>query len=116
MTTEVFLRGPGYKAIWVSVGIDVVAGVSQATVREAVKAALLAFLSPLPARRTATCWSPRVAGRRAAGHGAPARLAAAQGRGGAGAGRRSPAAWRAWRWCAACGWGWPPAPRRTRCR
>jgi hypothetical protein len=49
VTTEVFLRGPAYKPIWISIGIDVVAGVSVAPVREAVKQAILAFLSPLPA-------------------------------------------------------------------
>jgi hypothetical protein len=49
VTTETFLRGPAYKPIWLSVGIDVVAGVSVAAVRDAVRAALLAFLAPLPA-------------------------------------------------------------------
>lgn len=48
VTTEVFLRGPLYKSIWVSVGLDVVAGVSAAQVREEVKRALQRFLSPLP--------------------------------------------------------------------
>ena len=48
VTTEVFLRGPTYIPIWVSVGIDVVAGISPAQVREAVKQALRDFLSPLP--------------------------------------------------------------------
>jgi Baseplate J-like protein len=49
VATEVFLRGPTYKPIWVSVGIDVIAGVSSIPeVREAVKRALTAFLSPLP--------------------------------------------------------------------
>ncbi len=49
VTTEVFLRGPTYKPIWVSVGIDVIAGVSSIPeVREAVKRALSDFLSPLP--------------------------------------------------------------------
>lgn len=48
VTTEVFLRGPDYIPIWVSVGISVVAGTSVAQVREAVKLALLQFLSPLP--------------------------------------------------------------------
>jgi len=48
VTTEVFLRGPTYKPIWVSVGFDPVAGQSIATVRDAIKAALLAFLAPLP--------------------------------------------------------------------
>ncbi|HYV04948.1 MAG TPA: baseplate J/gp47 family protein [Blastocatellia bacterium] len=48
VTTEVFLRGPIYKQIWISIGIDVVAGQSVAEVREAVKQELLRFLSPLP--------------------------------------------------------------------
>ncbi len=49
VTTELFLRGPKYKDIWVSAGIKVVAGVSIAQVREAVEQALRDFLSPLPA-------------------------------------------------------------------
>lgn len=48
VTTELFLRGPIYKPVWVSVGINVVAGIAVAEVREAVKQALLSFLSPLP--------------------------------------------------------------------
>ncbi len=48
VTTEVFLRGPIYKPIWISVGISVPAGVPQAPIREAVRQALLDFLSPLP--------------------------------------------------------------------
>ena len=48
VTSEVFLRPPAYKPVWVSVGIRVVAGFSQAEVREAVKQRLLQFLSPLP--------------------------------------------------------------------
>jgi hypothetical protein len=48
ITTEVFLRGPDYKAIWVSVGINVVAGASIAETTDAVKQELLKFLSPLP--------------------------------------------------------------------
>ena len=48
VTTEVFLRGPKYKGIWVSVGFDPVAGESVADVRDAIRATLLAFLSPLP--------------------------------------------------------------------
>lgn len=54
VTTEVFLRGPEYLSIWVSVGISVVAGTSVAQVREAVKLALLQFLSPLPPEGTPT--------------------------------------------------------------
>ncbi len=52
VTTELFLRGPVYKDIWLSAGINVVAGRSIAEVREAVKQALLAFLSPLPSAQT----------------------------------------------------------------
>lgn len=48
VATEVFLRGPEYKSIWISVGIDVVPGSSIAEVRLAVKAELTRFLSPLP--------------------------------------------------------------------
>ncbi|MDX6557644.1 MAG: hypothetical protein QOF72_693 [Blastocatellia bacterium] len=48
VTTEVFLRGPDYKPIWISIGIDVVPGSSIAEVRAAVKAELIRFLSPLP--------------------------------------------------------------------
>ena len=47
VTTEVFLRGPEYVPIWISVGIDVVADESSAEAREAVKRALLDFLTPL---------------------------------------------------------------------
>lgn len=67
VTTEVFLRGPVYKPIWVSVGINVVAGVGIAQVREAVRQALLQFLAPLPARastdnQTAQACAPQYAG------------------------------------------------------
>lgn len=48
VTTEVFLRGPTYKDVWISVGFDAVPGVSVAVTRDAIKAALLAFLAPLP--------------------------------------------------------------------
>ena len=47
VTTEVFLRGPSYKQIWISIGVNVESGRSIAEVREAVKARLLQFLSPL---------------------------------------------------------------------
>jgi predicted phage baseplate assembly protein len=49
VTTEVFLCGPTYKSIYISVGLQTRAGVGFAAVREAVRAALLAYLSPLPA-------------------------------------------------------------------
>ncbi|MFL6227734.1 MAG: baseplate J/gp47 family protein [Pyrinomonadaceae bacterium] len=48
ITTEVFLRGPDYVPIWVSVGVNVVAGASIAETCEAVKQELLKFLAPLP--------------------------------------------------------------------
>jgi baseplate J-like protein len=47
VTTELYLRGPVYKPIWISAGINVVAGVATAEVREAVKRALLNFLAPI---------------------------------------------------------------------
>ena len=47
VTTELYLRGPIYKPIWISAGINVVAGVATAEVREAVKRALLDFLAPV---------------------------------------------------------------------
>jgi hypothetical protein len=47
VTTEVFLRGPSYRGIWVSVGVDVVAGESEAVVRERVRAEMQRFLAPV---------------------------------------------------------------------
>ncbi len=47
ITTEVYIRGPEYEPLWVSVGIDVVPGRDVAPVREAVKEELRLFLSPL---------------------------------------------------------------------
>lgn len=47
ITTEVHVRGPKYKALWASIGIDVIPGLEIATVREAVKTAVRRFLSPL---------------------------------------------------------------------
>jgi hypothetical protein len=49
VTTELILRQPAYKPIWVSIGMDIVSGASAAVVREEVKRALLLMLSPLPA-------------------------------------------------------------------
>ncbi|MDV3456329.1 baseplate J/gp47 family protein [Sphingomonas sp. HF-S4] len=48
VTTELVLRGPAYKRIWVSVGIEVGGGYTIAEVADAVKARLRAYLSPLP--------------------------------------------------------------------
>lgn len=47
VATEVFLRGPSYKQIWISMGINVESGRGIAEIREAVKSRLLQFLSPL---------------------------------------------------------------------
>ncbi len=48
ITTEVFLRGPVYKDLWISVGIEVVSGQSTAEIREAVETELRSYLAPLP--------------------------------------------------------------------
>src|SRR5262249_49199916 len=44
----IFLRGPIYKSIWISVGLKVVPGANIARVREDVRTALTRYLSPLP--------------------------------------------------------------------
>jgi hypothetical protein len=49
VTTEVFLRGADYKDVWISVGVDLVAGYDFPVVRESVRGALTRLLSPLPA-------------------------------------------------------------------
>ena len=46
VTTELYLRGPDYKDIWITVGINVVAGAAVPTVREAVKQEVMKFLAP----------------------------------------------------------------------
>jgi len=52
VTTELFLRGPSYKDIWISVGFKAVAGANIIQVREDIKKELFAFLSPLPGGKT----------------------------------------------------------------
>lgn len=47
VTTELILRGPTYMPIQVALAIEVVPGMAQADVREAVKKALRDFLAPL---------------------------------------------------------------------
>jgi hypothetical protein len=47
VTTEVFVRGPVYRGIWISVGIDVLPGLASADVTEAVRAELKRFLAPV---------------------------------------------------------------------
>ncbi len=49
VTCEVLLRGPVYIGVWISVGIELHAGQSVATVRERVRTALRSHLAPLPA-------------------------------------------------------------------
>ncbi|HEU0055574.1 MAG TPA: putative baseplate assembly protein, partial [Longimicrobium sp.] len=56
VTTEVHLRGPEYVPLSLSVGFDMVAGFDLAIVREAVKAQLKAFLSPLAGGQEGTGW------------------------------------------------------------
>jgi hypothetical protein len=46
ITTEVVLRGPDYRGIWISIGIKVAPGFNESEVTEAVKADVLAFLAP----------------------------------------------------------------------
>ena len=58
VTTEVFLRGPDYQPIWISVGLKLVAGVDPPKVREAVRQELFDFLSPLRVEQTSA--RPRV--------------------------------------------------------
>lgn len=48
VTTELFLRGPSYKDVWISAGVEVAAGADIAPVVQAVRSTLLQFLSPLP--------------------------------------------------------------------
>jgi hypothetical protein len=47
VTTELVVRGPDYKGIWISVGIEVAGGLSIAEVVENVKARLREVLSPI---------------------------------------------------------------------
>jgi predicted phage baseplate assembly protein len=47
LTTELHIRGPVYKELWVSVGINLVPGADHAPVYEAVKQEVKRFLSPL---------------------------------------------------------------------
>lgn len=48
VTTELVLRGPIYVSLQIAIAIEVVAGMAQAEVRDAVKREVLQFLSPLP--------------------------------------------------------------------
>jgi len=46
ITTQVFLRGPNYRGIWISIGVKVLAGLNESPVLEAVKQAIVNSLSP----------------------------------------------------------------------
>ncbi|HLA64904.1 MAG TPA: putative baseplate assembly protein, partial [Rhodothermales bacterium] len=56
LTTELHVRGPVYVGLYLSVGIDVMPGADVAPVREAVRAQLTAFLSPLFGGFEGTGW------------------------------------------------------------
>lgn len=47
LTTELHVVGPQYVPIWISVGVEVIPGRTEGVVREAVRQALLDFVSPL---------------------------------------------------------------------
>lgn len=56
LTTELYIRGPVYKEVWVSVGIDVVPGFDPAPVMESVKEHVHNFLSALRGGFAETGW------------------------------------------------------------
>jgi len=56
LTTEVHLRGPAYVDIWLSIGMEALAGRDLAIVRESVKADVKSFLSPLSGGVAGTGW------------------------------------------------------------
>jgi hypothetical protein len=56
LTSEVHVRGPEYVGVMVAVGIDVVPGRDIPTVREAVKAAIRQFLSPIDTGLGGNAW------------------------------------------------------------
>jgi hypothetical protein len=55
VTSEIFLRGPIYKPLYISIGINVEPGSSVAEICENVKQELLNFLSPLPIASANDC-------------------------------------------------------------
>lgn len=60
VTTELHIRGPVYRNLWVSVAIKVLGGYALGPVREAVKQALYQFLSPLYGWHHQQGWPLRV--------------------------------------------------------
>jgi predicted phage baseplate assembly protein len=51
VTTELYLTGPSYVPVWISIGILVLPGISIAETRDQVKKTIQQFLSPLPPDR-----------------------------------------------------------------
>lgn len=47
ITTELYVRGPEYVDVWISVGVVVLGGYAAGPLREAIRTELLRFLSPL---------------------------------------------------------------------
>jgi hypothetical protein len=56
VTTEVYVRGPVYVGLYVSIGVDVTAGQDIATVTQAVRTAVRRYLSPLCGGPSGTGW------------------------------------------------------------
>ena len=61
VTTELYVRGPIYQDLWLSVGLEVLGGYASGPVQEAVRQALFRFLSPLYGGRQDTGWPLNVA-------------------------------------------------------
>ena len=61
VTTELILRGPVYKPVWISIGLDVVAGATIPQVRENVRRAVTQYLSPLPPAEAGSADEPDAA-------------------------------------------------------
>ena len=56
VTTELHLRGPEYKGLWISVGVEVMQGHEQGPVLERVEIEIRRFLSPLAGGFEGTGW------------------------------------------------------------
>lgn len=56
VTTELHVRGPAYRGVWVSVGVEVVPGRAAGPVLEAARQAVRGFLSPLTGGFDGTGW------------------------------------------------------------
>jgi hypothetical protein len=61
VTTELYVRGPLYQDIWLSVGLEVLGGHASGPVQEAVRQALFRFLSPLYGGRKDAGWPLNIA-------------------------------------------------------